>query len=95
MLGPGLRDFDGPVAPVDGLLPHAVDLVAERLTVIRHPGAARNASSIRQPDLLHGVDRISFGTQARNAPDGQRNNPGTVVWPPGPFCECHGWAEWR
>ena len=71
MLGPGLRDFDGPVAPIDGLLPHAVDLVAEDERIL-HPRRGAKLIEHHGPlDLLHGVDRISFGTQLRNAPDGR------------------------
>ena len=62
MLGPGLRDFDGPVAPVDGLLPHAVDLVAEDERITRPRIDGQRVEHRRALDLLDGVSLPASST---------------------------------
>ena len=64
MLGPGLRDFDGPVAPVDGLLPHAVDLVAEDERITRPRIDGQRVEHRRALDLLDGQHLVAVGVQA-------------------------------
>ena len=72
MFGPGLRDLDSPVAHIDGLLSHAIDLVAEDQRIF-HPRSGTEGVEHHGPfDLLHGVYLIPLGAQLREALRGRR-----------------------
>ena len=72
MLGPGLRNLDGPVAHIDRLLPHAVDLVAEDQRVFHPRTHTERIEHHGSFNLLHGVYLIPLGAQLRNALRGRR-----------------------
>ena len=95
MFGPGLRNLDSPVAHIDGLLPHAIDLVAEDAAHTSRPARARKASSITAPSTCS-TAYISYPSArncARHSGGRRIMAPGHGhVRPPGPFCECRGRA---